>query len=297
MEVEKSAITINTRQVAAPPEAMRDEVVDVPKVPRNFEARKKWIVDESRLSVTPFAVASKNLGKVPSLENPRYQDLLSRANRLLTFLEHDFQVSPRYRDEANLSSILKIIFDDDRFHFPDDLKQRARALYEDFENNDWAAADVDDNAEEQPASPDNTGNTGNHAPVATVHVHIRLPPTDHPIWGIAGIMYGVCPKFGSRLDIVLDRRYLRDKRKANIFGHNGLRPGAWFPTQLVALFHGAHGASQAGISGNIVDGAYSVVVAGTYENIDKEQVFPPLTFLLLYHTCLPHVSRCFFFSR
>lgn len=271
MDVEESAPTMDTTQVAASSEAPGDEVVDIPKVPRHFEARKTWILSEARLSITPFAIASKNLGRIPDLDSPRMQDLLNRANRLLTLLEHDFQVSQRYRDEVKLADILKIVFDNDRFHFPNDLKQRARTLYEDFENNDWVA-DGDDggDAEQQPASLATTGHNGTHAPVATVHMYIRWPPTDHPIWGTAGIMHGVCPKFGSRRDLVLDRRYLKEKRQALVFGHNGFNPGTWFPNQLVALFHGAHGASQAGISGNIVDGTYSVVVSNTYEAIDQE---------------------------
>lgn len=60
------------------------------------------------------------------------------------------------------------------------------------------------------------------------------------------------------------------RRSAKVSGHNGLAMGAWFPTRLSALANGAHGASQAGISGNIDYGAFSIVVAATYKDVDKE---------------------------
>lgn len=256
----------------SPLEATHDEIVNVPRVSRNFEDRKKWIVNESRQSINRFAIASKKVGRVPNLNDPGIQDFLDRAKRLLTLLEHDFQVEPRYRDQANLSDILKLVFDDFRFHFPEDVKDRARALYEDFEANDWGAIDVsqDDDAEDQPASPDSTGKSDDQQPVGNVTMRILLPPRDHPIWGVHGIMHGACPVEGRIRTTRLDRRYNAEKRPANVFGHNGLQPGAWFPTQLVALFHGAHGARMAGIHGNVVDGTYSVVVAGMYEDVDEE---------------------------
>lgn len=257
-------------QDAAATETARDEVVHVPRVSRDFEARKAWIAHESRQSITRFATASKRLGRVPDLDDPGNRDLVERARRLLTFLEHDFQVEPRYR--VNLSSIMKLVFDDARYHFPQDLKDRARALHEDFEANDWGAVDVSQNDDDgqQPASPDTDPEQNQQEPTGNVAMRILLPPRDHPIWGVDGIMHGVCPVEGRVRRTQLDRRYDSEKRSANVFGHNGLEPGAWFPTQLVALFRGAHGARMAGIYGNATDGTYSVVVAGMYEDVDEE---------------------------
>lgn len=271
MEGEKPTASIDTDEAAASP-GTRDEVVDVPHVSRNFEARKAWIVNESQQSIQPFAIASRKVGRVPDLEVPRNRSLIDRARRFLTFLEHNFEISPRYREEVNLPQILKLVFDKPSFHFPEDLKNRARALYEDFEANDWGAVDEtsdDDDAEEQPASPAPATNTEDQQSTV-VSMRIRLPPENHPIWGIHGIMHGVCPKFGVIRSMQLDRRYLAEKRTAKVFGHNGLPVGAWFPNQLLALFHGAHGARVAGIYGNDVEGTYSVVVAGLYQDVDEE---------------------------
>lgn len=276
MEGEEPSDAVATGDNAASPSELRDEVVNVPWVSRNFEARRNWIVDESRQSIQLFAVKSKRAGSGLNLEDPRFRGLLDRARRLFTFLEHDFEISPRYREEGALTGILKLVFDNPSFHFPDDLRNRARALYEDFEANEWGAVDTasdddgdgdgDDDGDEQSPTP---------ASRTAVSMRIRLPPPDHPIWGIHGIMHGVCPKTGVVRTTQLDRRYLAKKRSAKVFGHNGLQPGAWFPSQLLALFHGAHGARMAGIHGNAVDGTYSVVVAGMYQDVDKELVFSP----------------------
>lgn len=275
MALEMTADSTNTGEatVTTPPETRDEVVVNVPRVSRSFEARKDWILNESRQSVNRLAIASRKAGTVPNLEDAATRKQMERAKRLLTFLEHNFEIEPRYRDEAKVGDILKIIFDNAAFHFPDDMKSRARALYEDFEANDWGAVNFstqDNDAEQQPNSPVPVDDPEDGQPVDNVTMHIRLPPPHHPIWGVHGIMHGVCPKTGLVNTTQLDRRYLSEKRTAKVFGHNGLEPGAWFPTQLVALFHGAHGARMAGIYGNVVDGAYSVVVAGMYEDVDEE---------------------------
>ena len=60
------------------------------------------------------------------------------------------------------------------------------------------------------------------------------------------------------------RVYSLDKafqRPANVFGHNGLTVGAWWPFQICALRDGAHGSNNGGIYGKQDIGAYSIVVS------------------------------------
>ncbi|ELQ40842.1 hypothetical protein OOU_Y34scaffold00334g12 [Pyricularia oryzae Y34] len=101
---------------------------------------------------------------------------------------------------------------------------------------------------------------------------ISYPPRDHPIYGVGGIMYGVLagkPSSGARFRYTIDPRLA--KKNAQIVGHNGLVPGDWFPKQLVALFKGAHGASQGGIAGSKGQGAVSIIVgSAAYESVDKD---------------------------
>jgi hypothetical protein len=59
--------------------------------------------------------------------------------------------------------------------------------------------------------------------------------------------------------------YLLDKaaqRPANVFGHNSLQVGAWWPLQICALRDGAHGSRMGGIYGKIGEGAYSIILSG-----------------------------------
>lgn len=83
-------------------------------------------------------------------------------------------------------------------------------------------------------------------------------------------MHGVALKVGPRRVYAIDTRY--PQRDAKVYGHNGLEVGSWYPMQLVALFHGAHGMTMGGIAGNAETGAYSVLTAGgTYEALDEDK--------------------------
>ncbi|KZL74849.1 ydg sra domain-containing protein [Colletotrichum incanum] len=94
------------------------------------------------------------------------------------------------------------------------------------------------------------------------------PPRNHPVWGRNGIMHGLAVRPGDRYTTALNPIYSNEKRPANVRGHNGLQVGDWFPSQLSALFHGAHGHSNAGIYYHGEDGAFSVIVAGAYQGLD-----------------------------
>ncbi|KAK3385570.1 PUA-like domain-containing protein [Podospora didyma] len=103
----------------------------------------------------------------------------------------------------------------------------------------------------------------------------RLPAPDHEIWGVNGSMHGVYikPAVNGSNTYALDPRYETEKREAKVFGHNGLVPGAWWPLQLLALFHGAHGTSMGGICGNAEEGAYSILISGKskYHELDSDE--------------------------
>ncbi|KAF8453684.1 hypothetical protein BGX38DRAFT_1141462 [Terfezia claveryi] len=61
------------------------------------------------------------------------------------------------------------------------------------------------------------------------------------------------------------------KKPADVFGHNGLRVGDWWPFQTFALKDGAHGSKMGGIYGRTTLGAFSVVVSGgLYEENDSD---------------------------
>lgn len=56
------------------------------------------------------------------------------------------------------------------------------------------------------------------------------------------------------------------KRSANVPGSNHLQNGQWWPLRICALRDGAHGAIEAGISGQAGSGAYSIVLGPSKSN-------------------------------
>jgi hypothetical protein len=69
---------------------------------------------------------------------------------------------------------------------------------------------------------------------------IKKPPQNHPIFGKGGIMWG-CIRDGTTL--LLDPNF--KTKSTTVYGHNGLKVGAWWARVLVALAHGAHGSYPA----------------------------------------------------
>ncbi|KAF2760533.1 hypothetical protein EJ05DRAFT_474402 [Pseudovirgaria hyperparasitica] len=119
-----------------------------------------------------------------------------------------------------------------------------------------------------PLSP---ARSGPRKPYKRTHgLVLRKPPPTHPIYGHNGIMHGLLvDKSSGRRAYITDPSYT--PRFCKIYGHNGLRIGAWFPMQRVAALRGAHGPLMAGIDIG-PSGAYSVVVKGgsVYEDFDRD---------------------------
>ncbi|KAK1955765.1 YDG/SRA domain-containing protein [Colletotrichum sublineola] len=146
------------------------------------------------------------------------------------------------------------------------VKSRAKELHE------WAGRieDATRIANQQAARQQTQRNPVKPSAVSNPKGGILSPPRNHPIWGEDGIMHGLAVRSSDRFTVVLDPRFAHEKRPANVRGHNGLEVGDWFPSQLSALFHGAHGHSNAGIYYQSEEGAFSVIVAGAYKDLDVD---------------------------
>ncbi|KAF5511227.1 Histone-lysine N-methyltransferase, H3 lysine-9 specific SUVH5 [Colletotrichum siamense] len=174
-----------------------------------------------------------------------------------------------------LTSGLKIVCNpekpDQQRYFSDEDKRRAQDLY------DWAQR-ADALALTPPASDNETTavattrrpRTGAYNADSDGKYPIRKPAPVHPVWGRRGIMHGVALTGMNGKTQCLNPDYLDEKREAAVIGHNGLTVGDWFASQIRALFVGAHGCSEAGIHGRKDQGAYSVIVSGTYDEIDVD---------------------------
>ena len=71
-----------------------------------------------------------------------------------------------------------------------------------------------------------------------------------------------------------DRSWIKDpfysfSVSCKYHGQGELIVGQWFANFLSAKIHGAHGAPGAGIHGDYIKGAFSVVLSGGYDNVDQ----------------------------
>jgi len=242
----------------------------------------------------PEFIKTKRLRVIQTLAQKSSKGLLDESLTeqlalLLEWLDNEVQMTPQLRSFTKLDLGVKLIFSEPKYRFAEQAVVRARHLYEKWVEENWGAKEVaeDDLDEARLQFDDPEGNdsgteaaprdrrTPIHASAFSTNREepsfstVRVPRDDHPIYGVNGIMHGILIKKGKRKSEILDRRYLQ--RSAKVYGRNGLSVGAWFATRLVALFRGAHGSTQAGISGNQDNGAYSIVVAGFYHELDEDR--------------------------
>ena len=264
----------------------QNQVLDIPN---NLEARVKFINAE-RMIVSRLCVDSKHGVPDPKTASTEVKTRLLRLELFLRWLETNVEISPDLTQRTKIDQMLQLMFDRPGFHFQESTRDRARALYQKWQSQNWGKGEVleessdddgdaasgDDNtvgeSKRRKSSTSTADTSAKRNPVSELAVMtVRPPPRTHPIFGVDGIMHGVALKIGPRRkDYILDSRY--PKRDAKVYGHNDLQVGDWWPMQLLALFNGAHGARMGGIAGNAETGAYSVVTAGgPYEDLDQDK--------------------------
>ncbi|ROW04878.1 hypothetical protein VMCG_04924 [Cytospora schulzeri] len=172
-------------------------------------------------------------------------------NRLLPYLEFDVakEMTPKlaaYGVEEMLHNLK-----DPQNRLPRDVAEYADGLYQKFEVESWDATPK---------------------PKALVFTG-ELPPEDHAIWGVDGIMHGAAmtKEPGKKLDYKFDPRYSDERIDGEVYGHNGLRVGDWFPKLIIANFRGAHSQLQRGICGDENNGAYSILISNHYSGLDMDE--------------------------
>lgn len=221
-------------------------------------------------------------------DRPRYtkeeiERYLSNVRLFLLYLEHEKEPSPTLKNQG-VDQALKYILGPDMEalkKMAPDLVMQAKRVLDKYEADEWGADFTQHQGEESEeedlgtvvatSSPEIMPNSGSNIPVRTAQ--IQLPPISHPIWGREGIMHGVALRTKKKKTPCLDPRYLCEKGNPKTFGHNGHRPGTWWAYMMAALFHGAHGSPQAGITGRAKFGAYSVVVSANsvYRDLNEDE--------------------------
>ncbi len=186
-----------------------------------------------------------------------------RTILLLRALDN-LQLYPGLAEYLRLGGTLGVIRGDNtRIVFPQDIQDMASTTYDKFEAQNWGRVTVPNNP------PQSSPSQGSNARPATTPAIMRRPPATHPIFGTNGIMRGLLIRQGAIRAYRFDDTFARGT--PNNFGANGLTVGDWWPLQRCALRDGAHGSSQAGISGSQDHGAYSIVVSGLYSELDSDQ--------------------------
>ncbi|KAK0649155.1 PUA-like domain-containing protein [Cercophora newfieldiana] len=198
----------------------------------------------------------------------------------LFYLEHEVKISPELQAKKVDVALTWITFPREPVDYPKDIVEQAGRVYTKFQEESWGVdADPEEAESDEEVAPDAA------LPVTRSARTIRadsvrtsaaiLPPPSHHIWGIRGIMHGLARKVNKRggYSYIFDKRYISKKKDFWVIGNNGLTPGAWWPLQRLALFHGAHGSAGGGISGSPIHGCYSIVVSGrsVYHDMDEDR--------------------------
>lgn len=247
--------------------------VDVYGIPDSFGARVLFCLQEKRHAIGAYAVCSKRAGHVPGpaeLTKSEHRNLPRRVRSFLAWLGTSVQMTPRFKAETSIDRHVKLMFNDNQYHFAEELREHARALYESWEADNWGELFIhDEESDQEGGHPMPHGAVAANPPELPT---VAVPPASDPIFGQRGIMHGVVISRGpgGHRTYKLDTRFRSRQHDAKVFGHNELAPGAWWPFQIVALFNGAHGAAMGGIAGNEQWGAYSVVISGMYEDLDQD---------------------------
>ncbi|KAK5162899.1 uncharacterized protein LTR77_011060 [Saxophila tyrrhenica] len=247
-------------------------LVDVPAVdPATTKLQMDHIKTE-RESLKQVLIKSKQTKGFP---NPTQEQLglLKRLDDFLVWLELKLHMTPEVERETKVGSFVNQVYNP-MLCLPQAYAAKVEALHKTWLASNWGEVKKEvkresdsDSAVEGSESPPKRARAS--APGYTTS---HLPPPQDPLWGLNGIMHGIAIRTGAdgRRSNFTDPRYKREKREAKVFGHNGLENGAWYPFRLNAIFHGAHGASQAGISGDLQTGAYSIVVSNLYHEFDED---------------------------
>ncbi|KAH8902021.1 hypothetical protein BR93DRAFT_382502 [Coniochaeta sp. PMI_546] len=257
-------------------DAKSQDLVPVIAIPRGHTTMS--FMTQARRTVTGLAVKYKRYDGNPPM-NAEVQGYLTFLQTFLPWLETDAIMTPAIRDQSRINLALQLLSNPD-FKCPVEIATRARRIYDKFEDEQWGEDNRNPESEPEESSlaasqsTDKPKRVTNAIGTNDMYQLARVPPHDHPIWGRSGIMHGfvIQPSQFRKFNYVLDPRYEGEKRSFKVIGHNSLNPGDWWPYQKVALFHGAHGHSMAGISGQAEQGAWSVVVSGSskYQDLDQD---------------------------
>lgn len=206
---------------------------------------------------------------------------------ILVQLRKTAQISAGFVEKTSIDLVLRRV-GDGRWGFSVIARVFAEGLYQRFEQQNWGNKPNQPHAlagpPEEPKEKRKHARSSSMAKsmkeqklkarVDEIHIKKPIPDDNDPTFGITGPMRGTLIKYNTidpqkaSKSIVLNPGVQQVDCK--VWGHNGIAIGQIYLRQMAALAQGAHGSSQAGISGSAEDGAYSVIVTGTYKSLEKD---------------------------
>ncbi|KAI1819507.1 PUA-like domain-containing protein [Xylaria intraflava] len=186
------------------------------------------------------------------------------AELYLDWLETSLDMTPQIRFVTKVDLVLQNLTDP-KNNIPAKLVSKAQTLYDRYTAENWGEDVVVDDDTDTPTAPEPVMASAGTAIIG----EIELPSPNDPIFGEGGIMYGIIIDNSGKSRVYRLRPDIH-RRSAKAYGHNGIALGTWFPLQINALFWGAHGARMGGIAGSVITGAWSIVVASAYEDLDSD---------------------------
>ncbi|KAI1300462.1 PUA-like domain-containing protein [Xylaria venustula] len=213
-----------------------------------------------------LTMCRKNRNSITVDANEEVRKRFADAHLYLDWLVTEIEMTPRVKNSTKVDLVLNTLIEEAN-KVPQELVEKAKELLTKYEAENWGEDIVAD--EDPAASSDASSSASAPTPAEPVVGVLQVPPANDPLFGTAGIMYGIIvDTSGKRKDYRL--RTDLPRKSCKVYGHNDIALGSWYPFQINALFWGAHGARMAGIAGDVTTGAWSVVIAGTYEDLDTD---------------------------
>ncbi|OQO15342.1 hypothetical protein B0A48_00725 [Cryoendolithus antarcticus] len=238
--------------------------IDPTFVANTTKARIDEIVRQRKNVIQALALQSKK-AQAPIIPETDVKDA-----SFLRWLDQEVSMTEAVRKASQVHAAMKLIYGDTYFFEPR-FKTYAQQLNDNWVAENWGKGEVSDESETEspPLSPSTSRSSRSNASGDEPTVPRRVPSPTNRHFRPGGIMYGAKRTGGVRKGWMLDDRY--QKKSAKVYGHNDIKVGQWYPSQLLAIFNGAHGQKQAGIAGHVDTAAWSVVVSGKYSALDRDE--------------------------
>jgi hypothetical protein len=185
-------------------------------------------------------------------EEGQYGRRMNNVRLLLAWLVQ-FPMTPEFNGRYKVALHLGLLTDPE-IPFPRDVQDRAKALLDEWTQDNWGADAVGDDDDDDDGDDDDADTQHNQVQIANDGslpiISYSVPNPQNPLFGQGGMMHGILitrNKKGGR-NYKLDPRIV--PKSGKVYGDNGFTPGDWFPLQIVALQRGAHSARIAGIAGS-----------------------------------------------